>query len=79
MQRTMKVFSYGIKGYLRYKTMTIENVSSEAQVQIFLVLFIYLFIYLFVYLFLFSRYSCFSVFNHPMIYQICNVMMSIIT
>ena len=25
----------------------------------------------------FSRYSSFDIFNHPMIYQICNVMMSI--
>ena len=47
----------GIKGYLRYKTITSQNVSSETQVKNF-------FCYV-----LFSRYSSFCIFNHPLIYQ----------
>ena len=57
------------KGYLRWKTIIFENVSSEAQAKDFLVLWkSYLPL---------SRYSSF--FNHPMICQICDVMISIST
>ena len=57
------------KGYLRYKTITSKNVSSEAQVKNF---FISQKSYV-----PFSSYSSFCIFNHPMIFQICDVMMSI--
>ena len=59
------------KGYLRYKTITPQNVLSEAQAKNF---FISWKSYV-----PFSRYSSFCIFNHPMIYQICDVMMSIST
>ena len=60
-----------VKGYLCYKTMTSQNVSSEAQVKDFFILWKdYV---------PFSRYSSFCIFNQPMIYQICDVMMSIST
>ena len=60
-----------IKGYLHYKTITSQNESFEAQVKNF---FISQKSYV-----PFSRYSSFCIFNHPMIYQICDVMMSIST
>ena len=60
-----------VKGYLRYKTITSQNVSPEAQVKNF---FDSQKSYV-----PFSRYSSFSIFNHPMIYQTCDVMMSIST
>ena len=53
------------KGYLHYKTIISQNVSSEAQVKNFLIscksdvp---------------FSRYSSFYIFNYPMIFQISDV------
>ena len=55
------------KGYLRHKTITSQNMSYEAQVKNFL----------FPSYVPFSRYSSFSIFYHSMIYQICDVMMSI--
>ena len=60
-----------LKSYLRYKTTTFQNVSSEAQIKNFFnskknyVPFL--------------RYSSFYIFNHPMIYRICDVTMSIST
>ena len=60
-----------VKGYLRYKTITSQNVSSEAKIKHF---FISQKNYV-----LSSRYSSFCIFNHPMIYQICDVAMSIST
>ena len=51
-----------------YKMITFQNVSSEAKVKIFFILqksYV-----------LFSRYSFFCIFNHPMIYQICDIMIS---
>ena len=57
-----------LKGYLRHKTITSQNVSYEAQVKNFYILqksYVP-----------FSRCSSFSIFYHPMIYQICDVMMS---
>ena len=59
-----------LKGYLRCKTMTSQNVSSEPQVKIFFKFFRKV---------PFLRYFSFCIFNHPMIYQICDVMMSIST
>ena len=58
------------KDYLRYKT-TSQSVSSEAQVNNFIISKKSSV--------LFSRYSSFCIFNHPMIYQICYVMVSIST
>ena len=56
---------------LSYKMITSQSVSSEAQVKNFFILYKgYV---------PFSRYSSFSIFNHPMICQICDVMMSINT
>ena len=60
-----------IKGYLRYKTITSQIVPSEAQIRIFFISqknFVP-----------FSRYSSFCIFNHHMIYQICDVTVSIST
>ena len=57
--------------YLRYKTVTSQNVSSEALLKNFFILQKSCVP--------FSRYSIFCIFNHPMIYQICDVMMSIST
>ena len=57
------------KGYLCYKMITSQNVSSEAQIKNFFIPqknFV-----------LFSRYSRFCIFNHPMIYRISDVTMSI--
>ena len=68
VDRKQKTF----KGYLCYKTITSLNVPFEAQIKNFL----------------FRRnimfrsqdiHSSFCIFNHPMICQICNVMMSIST
>ena len=55
----------------RYKTVFSQNVSSEAQVKNF-------FISQTNYVPL-SRYSNFCILNNPMIYEICDVMMSIST
>ena len=55
-------------GYLYYKTITSQDVPSKAQIKNFL------------YrrkIVSFSRYSRFCIFNHQMIYQICDVTMSI--
>ena len=60
-----------LKGYLRYKTITSQNVSSEAQVKNF---FISQESYA-----PFSRDSRFCIFNNSTIYLICDVMMSIST
>ena len=60
-----------LKGYLRYKTTTSQNVPSEAQIRNF---FISKKNYV-----PFSRYSSFRIFNHPMIYQIREVTMTIST
>ena len=57
-----------LKGYLRYKTITSQKVPSEAQVKDFSFHYVP-----------FSRYSSVWIFNHPMIYQICDVIMSIST
>ena len=57
------------KNYLVYKTITSRNVPSEAQIKIFFISWKYYVP--------FSRYSSF--FKNPMIYQICNVTMSIST
>ena len=54
---------YSFKGYLRYKTITSQNVPSKAEENYAL----------------FSRYSRFCIFNHPMNYKICDVMVSIRT
>ena len=59
------------KGHLRYKTVTSQNVPPEANINSF---FVSQKRYV-----PFSRYSSFCIFNHPMIYQICDVMMSIRT
>ena len=60
-----------IKDYLRYKTITSQNVRSEAQVKNFFILYkSYI---------LFSRYSSFCILNDHMIYQICDVMVSVST
>ena len=61
--------SYLLKDYLCYKTITSQNVPSEAQIKNF---FISQKNYV-----PFSRYSNFLIFNHPMIYQICDIRMSI--
>ena len=60
-----------IKGYVHYKTITSQNVLSEAQIKNF---FISQKNYI-----PFSRYSSFFIFNHFMIYQISDIMMSIST
>ena len=57
-----------LKGYLRYKMITSRTVSSEAQVNNFILKKSYV---------PFLRYSSFCIFNHPMIYQICNIIISI--
>ena len=59
-----------LKGYVRYKNNNFQNVACEAQVKNFLLRTCYVPL---------SRYSSFCIFNNPMIYQICDVMMSIIT
>ena len=60
-----------VKGCLHYKTITSQNVSSEAQINNF---FISLKNYV-----RFSRYSNFCIFNHLVIYEIWDVTMSIST
>ena len=62
---------FNIKGYLRYKTITSQNVPSKAQINHF---FISRKNYV-----PFSRYSSFCIFNHSMIYQISDVMMGVST
>ena len=57
-----------IKGYLFCRTITSQNVSSEAQVKDFYVSWKSYVPLL--------RYSSFCLFNNPIIYQICDVMMS---
>ena len=52
------------------KTITTQNVSSEAQVQIFL--------FCQKVIFHSQDIQVFCIFNYPVIYQICDVMMSII-
>ena len=59
------------KDYVHYKTIISQNVLFEAQIKNF---FIFWKSYV-----PFSRYSSFCIFNHLMIYQICEVMMSIST
>ena len=66
-----KVSSPIIKGYLRYKMLTSQKVPPKAQIKNF---FISYKNYV-----LFSRYSSFCIFNHPMIYQISDITMSIST
>ena len=59
------------KGCLHCKMITSQNVGSEIQIKSFSLLqqnYVP-----------FSRYSSFSIFNHPMIYQICDVMIRICT
>ena len=56
-------FEKSFKGYLHYKTITSQNVSFQEYVKNF---FISQKSYV-----PFSRYSSFCIFNHPMIYQIC--------
>ena len=63
------VYLHIIKGYLCYKTITSQYVSSEAQVKDFFVSQKSSVLFL--------RYSSFCIFNHPLIYQICDVMTSI--
>ena len=59
------------KGYLRYKTITSQNVPSKAQIKnVFISYKNYV---------PFSRYLSFCIFNHSMIYQISDVTMSIST
>ena len=57
--------------YLRYKTIISQNVPSEAKIKNF---FISKKNYV-----PFSRYPSFYIFNHSMIYQICDVTMNIST
>ena len=58
------------QGYLHYKTITYQNMSTAAQIKIFCFVLETNYV-------LFSRFSSFSIFNNPMIYQICYVMTSI--
>ena len=60
-----------LKGYLCYKIIISQNVSSEVQIK-------NLFISYKNYV-LFSKYLRFCIFNHTMIYQNCDVMMIIST
>ena len=60
-----------LKGYLCQKTITSQNVPSESQARVFL--------FRKKNYIPFSRYSNFCIFSHPMIYQKCDVMMSIST
>ena len=70
--RTLDLYHfYFLKGYLRYKTISSQNGSSEAQIKNFLISWKnYV---------PFSRYSSFCIFNHPMIYRIYDVTMSFST
>ena len=65
MQIIKKYWYWLLKGYLYYKTITSQNVLSEAQFKNF---FILRKCYA-----PFSRYSSFCIFNHWMIYQACAV------
>ena len=65
------VYRTKLKGYLRYKIITSQNVSPEAQVKNF---FVSQKSY-----FLFSRYLSSCIFNYPKIYKICDVIISIST
>ena len=58
-----------LKGYLHYKTISSQTVLFEAQVKNF---FFLLKSYV-----SFSRYLSFHIFNHSMIYQICDIMISV--
>ena len=73
LSRKLLTNKYGLcsnfKGYLCYKTITPQSVLSGTHVNFF-------FVKRYV---PFSRYSSFCIFSHPMIYQICDVMMSIST
>ena len=69
--RLTKGFQNSIKGYLCYKMIISQNVPPKAQIKNF---FISYKNYV-----PFSRYSSFCIFNHPMIYQISDVTMSIST
>ena len=62
--------TWNLKGTSATKTITCQNVSSEAQIKNF---FISYKNYV-----PFSRYSSFCIFIHPMIYRICDVTMSIV-
>ena len=56
-----------IIGYVRHKRITFQNLPSQVQVKNFFILYKHV---------PFSRYYSFCVFNHLMINQICDVMMS---
>ena len=71
MQFTYFIMKVTIKGYLRYNTITSQNMSSEAQIKNY-----FYFVENYV---PFSKYSSFSIFNHPIIFKICDVTMSIST
>ena len=60
-----------LKGYLRYKKITSQNVPSKAQIKDF---FISNKNYV-----PFARYSSFCIFNDPMIYQISDLTICIST
>ena len=60
-----------IKGYLRYKTITSQNVSSEGHVK-------NLFYFIEKLSFVLKIFK-FFIFKYPMIYQMCDVMISIST
>ena len=64
-----QLFILSIKGYVRYKTITSQNVPSKVQIKNF-------FISWKNYVPL-SRFSSFCIFNHSMIYQISDVTISI--
>ena len=66
------LISTPLKGYLCNKMITSQNVSSEAQVKNFFFISYESYVP-------FSSSSSFSIFNHPIIYQICDIMMSIST
>ena len=65
MQIIKNYWYWLLKGYLHYKTITSQNVLSEAQVKNIFILWKYYAP--------FSRYSSFCIFNHRMIYQICYI------
>ena len=71
MKEIIILYRHYFKGYLRYKTITSQNISSEAQVKNFFILQKSCVP--------FSRFSSFRIFNHPIIYQICDAIMSIRT
>ena len=65
MQVIKNYWYWLLKGYLHNKTTTSQSVLSEAQVKNFFILWkCYA---------PFSRYSGFCIFNHRMIYQVCDV------